>query len=186
MLKSEDTQASKKRFAAIFTDDPQILWQVGVYPKGCGSCQNYIDGSHANNLLGYVGDANAKVVYLFDINALPEEKRKLVVREGLQKSFSSISTEEILNASVARAMVKVIRTNSGPGVLIEPTYTSQNKGDKSLDNLIDLFIKNKITKPANFQLARGGSGGGNFSKGRSRNPQGQYEDVGSISLLSNE
>ena len=186
ILKGQETEASKKHFGAFFTDDPRILWQVGVYPKGCGSCQNYIDGSHAANLMGYVGDANAKALYLFDINALTEEKRKLVLREGLQKSFESLSTEDILNASVARSMIKIIRTDAGPAVLIEPTYTSHNKGDNSLDNLINSFIKKKVADPAKLKVARSGTDVRYFTKGQSRSPKGQYEDVHSISFLPAE
>ena len=181
-IKGEETEASKKHFAAIFTDDPRMLWQGGGYPKGSGSCQNYIDGSHARNLMGYVGDANAKVLYLFDIDALPEEKRKLVLREGLQKALPDLSPEDMLGASVARSMIKMIRTDAGPGILIEPTYTSHNKGDKSLDVLIDSFIRRKVANLAKLRIARSG-GNRSFTKGKSRSSQGQYEDVHSIDWL---
>lgn len=184
VIKGKEEQASQKHLGAIFTDNPGILWQVGYYPRNSGSCQDYVGGSHAGSLMGYVGDANTKVLYLFDIDRLSADKRKLVRSLGLTEALPKLSQEDILVASVARTMIKIVKTAGGQNaILIEPTYTSQNKGDKSMDSLIDSFVKSRLGKPIGLKVARG-EGTQSFSKGLSRSPGGQYEDVKGIQFLA--
>jgi len=183
MLRVQEAAPSTRHIAAIFTDDPEVLWKVGAYPVGCGSCQNYVDGSHASRLMGYVGDAGAKVMYLFDLDKLPDEKKKLVAKKGFKQAFAELTSQEILDASVARSVVKIVKSDSGePAVLAEPTYTSQNKADRSLDTMVNSFLQQRVAGPMKMRLARMGTS--RFNKGTSRSPEGQYEDCSGMDFVA--
>ncbi|MFA6537431.1 MAG: hypothetical protein WCT18_03460, partial [Patescibacteria group bacterium] len=164
-----------KRLAVFSTDDPQFVWQVGKYPLGCGSCQNYSAGSMAYALMGYVGDAHSRAVYLFDINKLPKEYQEIVEEQGVAAVLEKkiIPPNVVLNAVLARTIIKL---TSNEAIYIEPTYTSVNKSDNSLDNHINSFVKMAYGDSMQIPLAKG-IGTDVFKMPSSRNPSGQYEDA---------
>jgi hypothetical protein len=168
----------KRRIAMVFTDDPQMLWQVGKYPLGNGSCQHYAEGSYANRLMGYVGDANCKVAYMVDLNYLPETSKEMLGKGvPTQEVIESVPKIDLLKACVARVIVKLGENEQGkPAIVLEPTYTNINKGDSSMDNYFDLFAKNFIAHDMGADVYRG-QGSEKVSLGKSRNPNGQYEDL---------
>jgi len=169
----------KRKISMVFTDDPQMLWQVGKYPLGNGSCQHYAEGLYANRLMGYVGDANCKVAYMVDMNSLPGEYYKEKAERGVpvQEIMEGVPKTDLLKASVARVIVKIgLDKQDKPAIVLEPTYTSINKGDDSMDGFFDLFAKNFIAHDIGADVYRA-HGGEEVSLGGSRNPEGQYEDL---------
>lgn len=176
-LKEKIDFGEKRRLAMILSDNPQMLWQAGKYPTGNGSCQHYAEGSHANRLMGYVGDANCKVSYLIDLNKLPADIKKELDEKGFEEIKNKIPTKDLLSASLARSMVKMVKDRDNkPVVLIEPTYTVVYKGDVSMDKYYNVFIDLMLADPMKAKIARGG-GSDEVIKGRSRSPEGQYEDL---------
>lgn len=178
LLKGKLDEVDLGNLAMFFTDDPQILWQVGKYPFGCASCQHY-DGntSWSINLMGYVGDAHSKVAFLIDLNKLPESVKKRIAETGFDEFKKEINNQELLEASVARAMVKIALDSRNESViLIEPTYSKVNKDDKSMNRYFDLFVDSMIASPMGFKIGRGG-GDEKVSIWPSRSPKGQYEDL---------
>lgn len=176
-LKEKIDFGEKRRLAMILTDDPQMLWQAGKYPLGNGSCQHYAEGSYAHNLMGYVGDANCKVSYLVDLNKLPLDIKKELDEKDFEEVKEKIPMQELLNASLARSVIKLTKNKiNNPTILLEPTYTVVYKGDSSIDKYYNIFIDLMIVEPMKAKMARGG-GDESVSKGRSRSPEGQYEDL---------
>lgn len=176
-LKEKQEFGEKRRLAMVFTDNPQILWQVGKYPLGCGSCQNYAEGSHASHLMGYVGDANCKAVYLVDLNKLPKDTKDKLDQNGFEQIKDNLTASELLNISLARSIVKMTKDKDNkPVILLEPTYSSINKGDFTMDKYFNLFIDLMVAESMQAKMARG-NGNESVSKGASRSPGGQYEDL---------
>lgn len=186
-LKEKQEAMGKKRLAMIFTDDPQVLWQVGKYPLGCGSCQHYAEGSYANNLMGYVGDANCKVAYLVDLNKLPREWQDRLDEHEFDEIKNDIPMQELLNASLGRTIAKMAEKDNKPVVLLEPTYTVNYKGDTSKDKYFNMFVDLMVVEPMNAKMARGG-GKKSVNVGSSRSSQGQYEDLdlSSVKFITKE
>jgi hypothetical protein len=177
ILTEKQDLSEKRKLAMIFTDDPQILWQVGKYPLGCGSCQHYAEGSYADNLMGYVGDANCKVAYLIDLNKLPNDLKKEIDEKSFEEIKDKIPAQDLLNASIARSIIKMTKDQKNkPVILLEPTYSSVNKGDLEMDKYFNIFIDLMIAEPGKMKMARGG-GNEQVTKGFSRSPEGQYEDL---------
>lgn len=172
----------KRKLVMMITDSPQMLLQAGKYPTGCGSCQNY-EGSASWNcaLGGYVGDAHTKVSFLIDLNKLPEDIQEEIAQKGFETVKSSIPEQMLLEASIARSIIKMVKTSDGkPAVFIEPTYTSLNKGDRSMNGVFNSAVSRYIAKAMGIQIYRGSN---NQSQIRvtvppSNNPGGQYEDCG--------
>ncbi len=176
-IRESQPTTGERRLAMIFTDDSQILWQCGKFPIGNGSCQNYESGSHAERLMGYVGDANCKVAYMLDLNKLPLELKATIEEQGFEAIKGQLTSKQILDISIARVIVKVAKDNAGkPVLLLEPTYTVVNKDDKTMDRLFESFIRNTTAKPMEVKMASGG-GMETIMVGNSRSPQGQYEDT---------
>jgi hypothetical protein len=177
ILKEKIDFGEKRRLAMIFTDNAQMLWQAGKYPLGNGSCQHYAEGSYANQLMGYVGDPNCKVAYLVDLNRLPQGVRSEVEEKGFEEIKDKISKQDLLNASLARSIIKMTRDRKNdPAILLEPTYTVVYKGDVSMDRYFNLFVDLMVAEPMQVKMARGG-GNESVKKGRSLSPEGQYEDL---------
>lgn len=177
-LAQKESLGDKRRLAMIVTDHPQILIQVGKYPIGCGSCQNYEGGESWNrSLAGYIADAHSKAVFLIDLNRLSDGTRASIEREGFEKAKAGIPRQELLEASVARAMVKIVSFDdtSGPALFVEPTYSSINKGDLTMDNFFNVFLELMVSEPMRIRLVRG-EGSETVCVPESRNPAGQYED----------
>jgi len=176
--KNDAVVSSKKRkLALILTDDPQMLFQLGKYPTGCGSCQNYEGSPELNrSLVGYVGDAHIKVSYLIDLNKLPELYIDEIERNGFEAVKNKIPKQFLLEASLARSVLKLVNLKDiGPAIFIEPIYTSLNKADKSQDNLFEQTVLYSMAKPMGIPVVRGG-GEDIALVPASSNPQGQYED----------
>ncbi|MBI2577644.1 MAG: hypothetical protein HYV77_02260, partial [Candidatus Wildermuthbacteria bacterium] len=114
------------------TDNAKALLEVGKYPLGSQSCQNY-EGNVQHNkcLLAYVADADKKMV---------------VVR----RKDGSI---------VARAIVKLVwvKSESGeePALFLEPVYTSVNKGDHAFDGDFDRYLFSKAKNIGRVKVLRG-------------------------------
>ncbi len=124
-------------------------------------------------------------MYVFNIEKLPEETRKRIEEKGFKDVWRDIPPQEILEASIGRSMIKIIKTESngtsGPAVLIESTYTISNKADHALDDLFNTLAKTRLQKKMKLPLARGGAQ--RFWRGQSRNSGGQYEDTSSVGIL---
>jgi len=175
-LKERHEYREKRRLAMIVSDDPQLLWQAGKYPLGCGSCQNYESGCMAESLLGYVGDAHIKVMYLLDINKLSADYRKRMEAEPAGEVLASIPAAELLPTTLARSIIKLSKTaKDGPAVYVEPIYSSVNKSDLSMDRYFEMFAKFFVSEPMHARLAHG-AGSDLVKMPGSRNPDGQYED----------
>ncbi|HPL56109.1 MAG TPA: hypothetical protein PLC05_01240 [bacterium] len=186
ILKERIDFGGKRRLAMIFTDNVQMLWQVGKYPLGNGSCQHYAEGSYARQLMGYVGDPNCKVAYLIDLNRLPQEIRGEIEEKGFEEVKDEIPRQELLNASLARSIVKMTKDHSEkPVILMEPTYTVVYKDDVSMDKHFDLFVDLMVAEPMRAKIARGG-GSESVIVGPSLSPGGQYEDMnlGGVKIYS--
>lgn len=177
LLKKRTELAKNKRLGIIFTDHPQILWQVGKYPRGNGSCQHYAEGSHADKLMGYVGDPNCKVAFLVDIQKLPDDTKKIIAEQGFDAAVSAISKQDILEAGVGRSIVKLMRDGeNAPVLVLEPTYTVLNKQDLSLDEFFNQSIRTFVAEPMNAKIARS-QGSEYLVAPQSLSPGGQYEDL---------
>ena len=106
-LKEKIDFGEKRRLAMILTDHPQMLWQVGKYPFGNGSCQHYAEGGYAQYLMGYVGDANCKVAYLVDLSKLPADIRQRLEEKGFEEIV--IKNFDWLHPSIPEKMIKLIK-----------------------------------------------------------------------------
>lgn len=168
---------TNRHLAMIITDNPQMLFQVGKYPTGCGSCQNYEGSPDWNKALaGYVADAHIKVAFLIDLNKLPPDIRQGIKTSGFEQMKDFIPTQNLLEASIGRSILKIVKLNSGTALFIEPTYTQMNKDDFSMNIYVDLFAKLMVSNPMNIALVRG-AGEEIVTVPASRNPNGQYEDA---------
>jgi hypothetical protein len=178
VISQREDVGAKRRLAMIVTDSPQMLFQVGKYPLGCGSCQNYEGSPDWNkSLAGYVTDAHIKVSYLIDLNKLPDPIKQEIESKGFGEVKESIPHQDLLEASVARSVIKMTKIGAvgEPALFIEPTYSSINKGDLSMDKYFNIFLELMISEPMKIRLVRGG-GSDRVLVPKSRNPSGQYED----------
>lgn len=178
VIAQSESLGDKRRLAMIVSDSPQLLLQVGKYPLGCGSCQNY-EGSPQWNvaLAGYVADAHIKVAYLVDLNKLPEQIRSDIETKGFENVKGIIPQQNLLEASIARSIIKIVKISGSakPALFVEPTYSSVNKGDLSMNRYFNIFLELMIADPMSLRLVRGG-GDEKVQVPNSRNPGGQYED----------
>jgi hypothetical protein len=165
-------QTESRRLALVFTDDPELLLQIGKYPLGCGSCQHF-DGSVSFNstLASAVGDAHIKASYIIDLNRLPQEWIAKIDQKDFDTVGPSVPRIHLLNAAVARFLVKSLPV----GLFMEPTYTQTNKTDRTLDATINQVMERMLAVPMKKNLLRGG-GGDRVDVPASGNPSGQYED----------
>lgn len=127
--------------------------------------------------MGYVGDAHIKIAYLFDVNSLPENLRSKI-REGgpIGDIVKEAKPPEILQATVARSIVKLGKTEEKtPAIFIEPTYSSINKENLSMDTYFNLFLNIFVAEPMKSPVFRG-AGREKITIPQSRSPKGQYED----------
>jgi len=178
VISQRENLGVNRRLAMIVTDSPQMLFQAGKYPIGCGSCQNYEGSTDWNkSLAGYVSDAHIKVAYLIDLNKLPDNLRSEIESRGFEEVKETIPHQDLLEASVARAITKItkISENLEPTLFIEPTYSSINKGDLTMDKYFNIFLELMVSEPMDIRLTRGG-GSETVRVPKSRNPNGQYED----------
>ncbi|KXK08893.1 MAG: hypothetical protein UZ21_OP11001000452 [Microgenomates bacterium OLB22] len=167
-----------RRLAMIITDNPQILFQVGKYPIGCRSCQNYEGRPELNKALaGYVADAHTKAIFLIDLNKLSPETRQKIDARGFEEVKNTIPQQELLEASVGRSIAKLVQMHDGrPVLFLEPTYTQLHRADLNMNTFFDTFAELIVADPMGIQLVRG-AGGESVTVPSSRNPSGQYEDA---------
>ena len=178
VISQREDLGAKRRLAMIVTDSPQMLFQAGKYPIGCGSCQNYEGDPGWNRALaGYVADAHIKVAYIADLNKLPDSLRSEIESKGFEEVKETIPHQDLLEASIARAITKITKVSesSEPTLFIEPTYSSINKGDLTMDKYFNIFLELIASEPMGIWLTRGG-GSETVMVPKSRNPSGQYED----------
>jgi len=177
VISQREELGAKRRLAMIVTDNPQMVFQAGKYPLGCGSCQNYEGSPEWNkSLAGYVADAHTKVAHLIDLNKLPEKLRLEIEAKGFEQVKDGIPPQDLLEASIARSVTKLTKTaDEKPALFIEPTYSSINKGDLTMDKYFNIFLELTASEPMGIRLVRGG-GSETVSVPKSRNPSGQYED----------
>lgn len=178
VISQREDLGTKRRLAMIVTDNPQMLFQAGKYPVGCGSCQNYEGSPEWNKALaGYVADSHIKVSYLIDLNKLPDSLISEIESKGFEEVKDTIPHQDLLEASVARTITKITKVSesSKPTLFIEPTYSSINKGNLSMDKYFNIFLELMVSEPMGIQLTRGG-GSKTVKVPKSRNPSGQYED----------
>ena len=177
LIKEQVAHTGSRRLAMVFSDNPSFLWQAGKYPIGNGSCQHYAEGSMAESLMGYVGDAHSKVAYLFDINSLSESVREHIDKaNSLQEGISELKPNELLKAVVARSIIKLTKdSDNKPAIFMEPVYSVINKSDHSMDRYYNLFMDTFVASPMGAKLTQG-SGSEILAIPASRNPRGQYED----------
>ena len=172
ILSEQSAFSEKRRLAMLFTDDPQILWQVGKYPIGSGSCQNYAGSDLAKKLMGYVADPNCKAAYIIDINNLPQDIRSAINEHGFSKAKDTVPAQSLLEASVSRKMVKIAKDiDNQPIILMERSY-----GVKDMDSYFNSFINQNIAEPMDARMVESG-GNKSITVGKSASPEGQYEDA---------
>lgn len=178
VISQREDLGAKRRLAMIVTDSPQMLFQAGKYPIGCGSCQNYEGSPNWNKALaGYVADSHIKVCYLIDLNKLPDSIRQEIETSSFEDVKNSIPHQDLLEASIARTITKLTKVSetSEPTLFIEPTYSSINKGDLTMDKYFNVFLELTVSEPMGIRLTRGG-GSETVKVPKSRNISGQYED----------
>jgi len=183
-LSKQDIIGTKMDIAIFITDNPYLLFNIGKYPLGSGSCQNY-EGGHLNSaLLGYVGDAHSKAVFALDLSKLGPELRAKLETEGIQSIINTPYEIEILEAIVARSIIKLAQVTETddyneertfPGIYIEPNYTSVNKLQQSLLTAMVDAVVVSYARPMSIGVYSG-FGDSAIKIPKSRNPHGQYED----------
>jgi hypothetical protein len=173
---------TRRRLGMVLTDNPQVLFQIGKYPIGNGSCQNY-EGSPAFNraLPGYVGNAHIKGALLLDLNKLPRHINDRLTREGFEAIKEEVTPQQMLDATIARTIIKLTNKEDRPVPVIEPTYSQVYKSDTSMDDLFNQFIQVTVAEPMKTQIARRG-GHEIVEVPASRNPEGQYEDLNGLGI----
>lgn len=163
-----------RKLAILVTDDPELVMQCGKYPIGNESCQNYEGNVRYNcTLTGYLADAHTRVIYLIDLEKLPDEVRENIQKHGMEQVRSSIPNQTLLEATIARAVAKIaVHENGEPILFLEPTY---KKVAVDLDRHMNFFVNKLICQPMNIPLYREAIAD-KLIVPASRNPRGQYED----------
>lgn len=184
LLSRADTGPSKTEVAVLITDNPYLLFNIGKYPIGSGSCQNYENPGLNKTLLGYVGDASTKAVFVLQTNKLSPQIQELIRNGGIESLINTPFEAELLPAIIGRSVIKLgtaVETNESgedqefPAVYIEPVYTIANKGDRSLNLLIQDSVISGYAKEIGLGVYTG-AGSSTIKISASRNPEGQYED----------
>ena len=119
LISSQEKLAEIDSFVAYDTDDPFMLLNIGVEPKG--SCQSWNGGSHNYCLPSYVADVNKRLVRVED-------------KDG-----------EV----VARSLIKLVELKSDdgnyePAMLVEPVYTTVNVPEVSTSIVRFVMKKAKL------------------------------------------
>ncbi|KXK07604.1 MAG: hypothetical protein UZ21_OP11001000963 [Microgenomates bacterium OLB22] len=165
-----------RHFVMLSTDDPEILMQIGRYPIGNGSCQNYDgDAQHNKGLCAYVADAHIRAICLFDVSKLSSEYQSMIREGGLNVAMKTIPRKSLLDAMVARSIIKLGTYNDAPVLYVEPCYSSLNKREGTINRFFHTFAAKVYGENMGLSL---------FHEGRdtsiriseTRNPGGQYED----------
>ncbi|MCB0335700.1 MAG: hypothetical protein KDD62_05320, partial [Bdellovibrionales bacterium] len=162
-----------KRMAIIVSDDPEILTQVGKYPLGNSSCQNYEGHEKFNiSLPSIVGDAHQRAAFLIDINRLPEDVKAEINTYGFNVVGPSVKARDLLGASFARELIKLTETGS---LYLEPTYSKLGVNDLGTVRVFNTFVGVAFAEPMDVSLLRIGKEL-TVKVAASANPVGQYED----------
>jgi hypothetical protein len=181
ILETKNQLSEKYRIGVLLSDDPRMMIQLGKYPEGNGSCQNY-EGSadHNQALAGYMGDAHSKVIYLYNVNRFPPEAQARIDDEGIDAVIASLSNADFMESIIGRSIVKLVATpDKKPMLFIEPTYTTLQKTDQTLKQYVLRAVRAAFATPMGIQIAEGSAGEAGdvtVTVPASRNPGGQYED----------
>lgn len=184
LLSRADVGPSNTEVAVIITDNPYLLLNVGKYPLGNGSCQNYENPSLNKTLLGYVGDAGTKAIFVIQVNKLSEDLQQKIKEGGIESLINTPYETEILPAIIGRSVLKLgtaveldedNNNQEFPGLYIEPTYTLVNKSNRSLNPIIYDAVISGYAKDMGLGVYTG-VGSTTIKMNKSRNPEGQYED----------
>jgi hypothetical protein len=183
LLSRKDMVSQNGEVAVFITDNPYILLNIGKYPPGTGSCQNYESGGLNKALLGYVGDSKSKAILVLKLDKLSKETQEIIKTQGINGIYNTQYEAEVLEAILGRAIIKLgsIKSVEGnqeverPTILIQPTYTSVNKADTSLnqiviDSVIDGYAQDLGTE---VYITTGPTP---IQQSQSRSPVGEYDD----------
>jgi len=183
LLSRKDLVSQSGEVVVLITDNPFLMINIGKYPPGSGSCQNYESGGYNKALLGYVGDAKTKGVFVLKLDKLSPKTQEIIKTKGIGGIYNTPYESEVLDALIGRSIIKLGSTHSTredqdyekPAIIVQPTYTSVNKADTSLNQIIidsviggyaddlgaEVYIINGTTE---IQLSQ------------SRSPLGEYDD----------
>lgn len=176
ILKREEG-STKGSALMLWTDNPEVLLQIGKFPLGCGSCKNY-EGSVETNvtLTSDLGDAHIKAALLLDVERLPDTVRAHLTANDRGGAAATLSTAAILQACVARSLVKITVTQSDtPALFLEETYSPFDARSGEIEEYFRRFVTTHLAEPMGVLAAREGN---DFllEVPASRSPAGQYED----------
>ncbi len=137
----------KSMYLALFTDEPEIMFNLGKTPQYTAACTSYDSGAYYSKaLVSYVVDAHVKSVLLFDYAILqrdiapllPSEFSEVIARGEISFELISKYAPSLLPAVCERALVKLVETPAGkPMLLLEPSFIRgrYEKCDNSFETL---------------------------------------------------
>ncbi|MDO8526919.1 MAG: hypothetical protein Q7T03_04430 [Deltaproteobacteria bacterium] len=165
------------------TDDPKLLLMTGDLVN-VSSCQNYRTGSHIETLLGYVVDANVKLMLSYALtrgdfeSQVAYEEVKRLVESGAAMEFVAakqrlrIGGREIdLKRPFRRHVIKLGSVQDGSASMrMEKSYEQSHFAEKEMKGQIDavlseLAVQSGATLEKEIQIPP------------TRNPGGVYSDA---------
>jgi len=177
------------RFALWFTDDAQVLFKAGKYPIGGKvACTSYEAGGYYNKgLLSFVADAHLKAAFVLDLQRCGARLRAAILAGELDGAAQARAAGALLEASIARKIVKLGSTEEGAAVLLlQPTllgYRTSNKADKDgdprLEGALTAVVRRRLAERLGAVLAGAaapGRAGLTVRIPASRSPGGQIEN----------
>lgn len=132
------------------TDHPKDMIEMGKYPSGASSCQNFEgDVSFNHCLLAMMADADKKLILI-------------------RKQDGTI---------IARAVMKLVwLQDDTPALFLAPTYTSVSKADHDFDVDINAYAYAKAEEMGGVRVLRGSTRSAMLVKVRESRNGSQYED----------
>lgn len=165
------THVERKTYAALVTDDPELILHIGVYPRGSTSCQNYGGSDYNRALVAYIADAHIKATFLIDLGRLNPDAQEEIRQADWNTVRRRVSNIQLLEASVARAVIKVVRdSDNAPAIFVEPSYPRE----EAIAELLQTAALS-LADEMNVIATRGG-GTLTVAVPASCSPEGQYED----------
>jgi hypothetical protein len=171
----------------IVTDNPQAMLQLGEYPAGSGSCQAVsAEASTSKALTGTIGASHIKVGFMIDMDRLSPELRAKFLGPNMKLTELEFDWNEVLDAAIARELIKTGTVAGKPCVAGVNTYTPLKTGDDAWERLYDRGIDEALARPMGISLARiDQTGEAHLALGGIESPGGSYED-GSVITPSGE
>lgn len=165
------------------TDNPWLLLTVGDLVD-VSSCQHYRVGQHIGALLGYVLDANVKLVVSYALTAkdfasrADFEKAKHLIDRGHMPEFIPARQQLVIGdmmvplprASVRRIIKLGTTPKGGAGIVLEPPYQQHHPAEEMMAKHVE-GIRRIIA------MSIGAATGQPITIPRSRNPGGVYSDL---------